>query len=192
MKTFTEFDGFSLKNATAKKAELVAAGKTAEELPQAMGEALKVEGDRLTYLLAALEVTEGRTDGLKRVVVYTVDEGKSAPKGAVQKGEKYFLAEYFYVPAPKRAPGKDREERGGRGGRGGKGKRGRGKGGRGGKPGEARTEGGGGGRGRGPRRERAPRPEKPSGPPNVKPVNAAQTGGEQTAKPGDETPPANG
>lgn len=210
MKTLTEFDGFSLKNAHAKKAELVAAGKTAEELPQALGEALKVEGDRLTFLLAALEVTEGKAEGLKRVVVYTVDEGKSAPKGAMQKGEKYFLPEYFYTAAPKRPAGKGRDDD--RGGRGGKGKRGRGKGGRGGergrdgKRGEARADGapreggeagvgggGGGGRGRGPRRERAPRPDKPSGPPNVKPLATPKAAnGEQAAKSSDDTPPTAG
>lgn len=118
MKTLTEFDGFRLKNALQTKKELTAAGKTAEELPQAMGEALKLEGDKLTHLLAALELAEGHPEHLKRVVVYTVEEGQKAPNGAVQKGDKWYLAEFFYTPAPKR---KAREEHA-------DGRRGRGKG----------------------------------------------------------------
>ena len=189
MKTLTEFDGFSLKNAHAKKQELVGAGKTAEELPQALGEALKVEGDRLTYLLSALELIEGKPEGIKRVVVYAVEEGKPAPKGTVQKGEKHFLAEYFFVPQAKRP---DREGRHGRGGRdgGGKGKkRGRGRGGRGGTRGERAgrpgpeglqaAEGTGGGSEAGRENKRRPRPNRAKRPPgalpNVKPVSQNAT-----------------
>lgn len=206
MKTLTEFDGFALKNALAKKKELTDAGKTAEELPAALGEALKLEGDRLTFMMAAMEVAESRLDGLKRVVVYTVDEGKTAPKGAVQKGEKHYLAEYFFTAQPKRAGGRDGDRPGRGGKRGGKGDK------RGGKRGE---RGGGGGRGRGPRPEgapaeggaearapreargprenRGPRPQgaggKPNVLPNVKPNAASQTASDAPPKPaGDETP----
>lgn len=136
MKTLTEFDGFSLRNAITKKKELLAAGKTAEELPQALGEALKVEGDRLTLLLAAVELTESKTDQLKRVVVYSVEEGKSAPKGTVEKDGKHFLTEFFFAPSSQKAP---RDEKGRGGGR-------DKKGGRGGKPrggGQKREAGGG-------------------------------------------------
>ena len=134
MKTLTEFDGFSLRNAITKKKELVAAGKTAEELPPALGEALKVEGDRLTLLLAAVELTEAKTDQLKRVVVYSVEEGKSAPKGTVEKDGKHFLTEYFFTPSTQKAPREDRGRGGGRDKKGGR---------------------GGGGKGRGPKREGA-------------------------------------
>src|SRR5262245_23683379 len=103
-KTLTEFDGFRIRNAVTTKAELTKAGKTAEELPAAMGEELKLEGDKLTLFLAALEVAEGRHAALKRIVVYAPEEGKAAPSGAVEKDGKYFLAEFFYVPQkePKR------------------------------------------------------------------------------------------
>lgn len=134
MKTLTEFDGFSLRNAMTKKQELLASGKTPEELPQAMGEALKVEGDRLSFLLAALAVIEGRSDNLKRVVVYSVDEGKAAPKGTVEKDGKHFLAEYFFVPQAKKEQRRD-----GRRPRDGKGR--------------GKKRGGRDGRNRGPRRE---------------------------------------
>lgn len=207
MKTLTEFDGFRLKNALSKKTELTTAGKTAEELPAALGEELKLEGDKLTHFLAALEVAEARPDGIKRVVVFSVDEGKSAPKGALQKGDKWYLAEYFASAPTRQGRNNNRDDRGGRGkGKGkGKGRGGRdrgdrrgGGGGRGERPeanaaagtsGEAGKEGGE----RRPRRRppRGPRREggegkpaaaaKPSGPPNVVPNKVA-------AKPTAEAP----
>ncbi len=149
MKTLTEFDAFRLKNALNTKKELTAAGKTAEELSAALGEALKLEGDKLTVFLAALEIAEERPEGLKRVVVFAVEEGKSAPKGALLRGDKNFLAEFFAPPASAQKRF-DSDDRGGRDGkRGGKGG-GKGRGGR-----EGGREGGGGG-GRGPRPERTP------------------------------------
>jgi hypothetical protein len=151
-KTLTEFDGFRIRNAATTKAELVKAGKTAEELSAAMGEALKLDGDKLTLLLAALDVAEGRQASLKRVVVYAPEEGKPAPSGAIEKDGKYFLAEFFYVPQaqPKRhGRGDERGERKGKG----RGKRGR-----------------GGDRGRDERRGRGPRP---TGAPGEQPQAAA-------------------
>lgn len=195
LKTHTEFDGFRLKAALEKKAELTKAGKTAEELPAALGEALKLEGDKLALLLAALEVAESRPDNLKRVVVFNAEEGKPGPSGAVQKGEKWFLSEFFYVPQAQ-----PRRGRGGRDDRG-EGKRGGKKGRRGGRRGdrdrdrgrtgdrapgaersasENKKEGGPGGgeagakeggRGRRPRGDRGPRPQRrPDGPPPKLPV----------------------
>lgn len=127
MKTLTEFDGFRLKTALEKKKELVAAGKTAEELPAALGEALKLEGDKLTLMLNALELAEGKGQNLKRIVVFTIAEGKTAPSGAIQKNDKFYLAEFFYTaPQGKPARGRDGERGGGRGGRGDRKKGGRG------------------------------------------------------------------
>jgi hypothetical protein len=162
VKTLTEFDGFSLRNALAKKQELAASGKTADDLPQALGEALKVEGDRLTYLLAALEVIESKPENLKRVVVYNVDEGKQAPKGTIEKGGKHFLAEYFFIPSAK----KERRTSAGPG----KGSRGKKK--------------GRGGRGRGPRREGSQGnrgSQKTDGAPKPAPTAAAEPKAEPQA-----------
>jgi hypothetical protein len=203
MKTLTEFNGFALKNALETKKQLVAAGKTAEELPAAMGEALKLEGDKLTFYLAAIEVAEARPDNLKRVVVLDIPETEKAPKGAEKKGEKYFIAEYFYTPAPKReGRGQGRHEgrgdgkkRGkGRGGRGGRGQRDeRGRGGRPGQgaeqnasgaTGEARADGGGKtGEGESDQRRRR-RPRGPRRPRSPDAQGAPQSGkGPQNAKP---------
>ncbi len=151
MKTITEFLGATLKNALKTKQELVAAGKTAEELPAAMGESLKLEGDKLTVLLSTLEIVEKKTNDLKRVVVCTLAEGEVAPKGLEKKGDHYFSVEFF-PPMPGQEPargkgrgdardgGKDRgragKRDGKRGGRGGQDRDGRGGG----------RDGGGGGR----------------------------------------------
>lgn len=176
MKTLTEFATPTLKNAHAKKQELTAAGKTAEELPAALGEALKIEGDKLTYLLAALELVGEKTHDLKRVVVSSLAEGEKAPSSAKLVGEKYYTVEH-YAPINKGGPredargGRDKGRRDGKGGKGGK--RGEGRGGRRGegRGGEGRSAEGGAGRGgegggggeRGERGGRGPRGPKPVG-----------------------------
>lgn len=155
MRTITEFAAITLKNAAKTKAELLASGKTAEELPAAMGEALKLEGDKLNFLMNAIEAAGEKYDNMKRVVVSSLNEGEKAPSGAKQMGEQYYAVEFY--PSMRSAPqDAGRDERGGRGGRGGRGdKRG------GGKPGErgGRGPGGGGGPGgdRGARGPRGPR-----------------------------------
>lgn len=157
MKTLTEFAVIHLKNAQAKADELTAAGKTAEELPAALGEALSIEGDKLKFLLAALEVYKVRSEGLKRVLVISVGENEKAPQGAEKHDEQFYLAEFFPVPvSSQKGRGDRRDERGGKGDRGGrgdrKGKRGQGRG--------RRDE-----RSAGEKREpRAPRETKPLAP----------------------------
>ena len=187
MKTLTEFAVITLKNAADKKQELTTAGKTAEELPAALGEALKVEGDKLTYLLAALETVGEKTRDLKRVIVSSLNEGETAPSAAKLVGDKYYTVEYF-VKMSTQPPKPERDERGGR--RGGRdGKKGGGRGGPGGDrgvrggergfggaPGGDRGGPGGGGGAGGRGGERGPRaPRAPQGPgtlpkPLVKPV----------------------
>lgn len=176
MKTLTEFPGFNLKNAVKVKQDLLAGGKTAEELPQALGEALKAEGDKLNFILNAIELVEKELEDLKRVVVYSLNEGEKAPSRAIQKGDHYFLAEY-YPPLVKdqpkgkgpQGPGKPRGKRKGRGGRRGEGGKDFQK-----TAGAARPEGGAEGEER-PRRRRprfprrAPQAASPEGAP--KPAN---------------------
>lgn len=200
MKTLTEFDGFRLKNALNTKKELIAAGKTPEELPAALGEALKLEGDKLSLMLAALEVAETRSDNIKRIVVFAAEEGKPGPKGAVQKEDKHFLAEYFFSPqAQPRGPREGRD--GGRGGRGGKKGRGGKRGGRGGRegggdrgprregaPAEASREGGGGGERRPRPRRGGGKPGEPGAKPNVKPNVTPKTQAPTENKTEDKTP----
>jgi hypothetical protein len=95
MKTLTEFPVMNLKNAIRTKQELVTSGKTAEELPQALGEVLKIEGDRLNWLINAVELVGTKQEDLKRVVVYGLNEGEKAPAHATQKGDQYYLVEYY-------------------------------------------------------------------------------------------------
>ena len=105
MKTLTEFTAFGLKQAVQTQASLTQQGKTPEELPAAMGEAMKMEGDRLSYLMGALEVISSkgpkgpRTEDLKRVLVFSIAEGDKVPHGALVKeadGKKTgYMAEYY-------------------------------------------------------------------------------------------------
>ena len=126
MKTLTEFPSATIKNATKIRQELITSGKTPEELPAALGEALKLEGDKLNRLMNALEATGSHhLNDLKRVVVYLPAEVEKAPEGTVQKGEHLYLVEYYTVPAQKIPETKSPRDRGNRG----KGDQNRGKGG---------------------------------------------------------------
>lgn len=166
MKTLTEFAAITIKNAAKTRQELTAAGKTAEELPQAMGEALKLEGDKLNFLMNAIDVVGDKHNDLKRVIVMTLNEGEKAPGKAEQKGEHYYVTEYFPPIAKKGAHPAGKEARGGRDDRRGKrgdkkGKRGE----RGGRGGDGKKAGERGGE-RGPRGPRGPRGDKKATPPS--------------------------
>lgn len=95
MKTITEFAGPTLKSAAKVKQDLVTAGKTPEELPQALGDALKIEGEKLGFILNALEVVGARMDNLKRVVILVPTEGEKITASGVQKGDQYYRSEYY-------------------------------------------------------------------------------------------------
>jgi hypothetical protein len=124
MKTITEFPSMNLKNAVKLKQELMAGGKTAEELAPALGESLKLEGDRLNWMMAAVELVEKKLEDIKRVVVYSLAEGEKPSGHVVQKGEHCYLVEYY--TSMNKKPVSDRDQAPvGRGGRDGKrGKRG--------------------------------------------------------------------
>jgi hypothetical protein len=124
MKTITEFHVATLKTAHKTRQELLTAGKTAEELPVALGEALKLEGDKLANIIAALEFVEAdaksKTYDLKRVIVSTLAEKETTPKSTLQRGDFYFTIEYF-PPLPgqekKQPKGRDGDRHGGRDGK---------------------------------------------------------------------------
>ncbi len=148
MKTITEFHATRIKSAIQTQKQLSEAGKTAEELPAALGEALKLEGDKLQLLLNALAALEERdaagkkSQDLKRVVAYTAQEGEKTQAGLIQKGEHWFSIEYY---PPLNPPPAKRGKRPfgdkGKNARGGKGRRDnpRFKRGEAGKPGESAT-----------------------------------------------------
>jgi hypothetical protein len=167
MKTITEFSGFQLSAALKKFAELSTSGKTAEECAQEMGSLYKLEGDKLKYFLAALDVAKAKPNHLKRVLVFSLNEGEKAPAGAIEKEGTHYASEFFYVPEPKKNQKREGKHFGGKG-RGGKG-RGKGRGGKGGGD-RDRNE-----RGRAPRGPR--RDSKPSAASAEKPAPAAENKG---------------
>ncbi len=130
MKTITEFPGMSIRNAAKTKQDLITSGKTPEELPAALGEALKVEGPRLEFLVSVLDIVGTKFNDLKRAIVYAPNEGEKAPQGLLQKGDHFFLVEYFASLSKPEQPshpadrnprnGKRDGKKGGRDGRGGK------------------------------------------------------------------------
>ncbi len=175
MRTITEFFGMALKTAaekipaltaeatTAAHEALKAEGKTEEEMAAALpdatkaainakiGEAFKLEGDKLSMFANAITVMKDARGTVKRVIVMAkATEEEKAPGSAKEIDGKFYVVEGF--PEPQReAP---RDERGGKFGD----KRG-GKGGRGGKPGREGDRGGRGApRGDGARPEGGARP----------------------------------
>jgi hypothetical protein len=179
MKTLTEFPSFALKSATEAWIALTIEGKSGEEATTALGETLKVEGEKLKHLISAIDFAKNKTQGLKRVLVVSIGENEKAPEGSEKREELYFVAEFFPAqqerPRPQFGRG-DRDDRGGSGGRGDK----RG-GGRGGDRDRNDRGGRGGDRPQGDRPrfggERAPRPE------GVVIINAAAPSGDRPARP---------
>jgi hypothetical protein len=186
MKTITEFHVATLKIAHKTRQELLTAGKTAEELPVALGEALKLEGDKLANMIAALDFVDADTKSksldLKRVIVQTPTEKETADAKtglpSLKRENFYFTIEYF-PPLPgqekKQPRGRD-DDRGGRGRDGKRGDRkGKGKGGPrgdrdGGRPGRGAPRDAGA-----PRAEGAPAGENRRPPRAPRDPNAPQT-----------------
>ncbi len=169
MKTLTEFFGRNLKTLeeqmatiqseakTAAEEALKTEGKTEEEIQAALPEAIKaavgtkiteltkMEGDKISWLLSALEMVKGKKGSIKRVLVMSASEGEKIPSDLKEIDGKYFSVEFFPEAArPGAKMDSSRDDRGGRdgkgrGGKGGKGGRdGKGRGGRGGRDGDDR------------------------------------------------------
>jgi hypothetical protein len=71
MKTITEFSGFVLKDAMAKKAALLTEGKSEEEAQTSINELLKLDEAKGTFYKNVVDMTSSRVDRVKRVVVAT-------------------------------------------------------------------------------------------------------------------------
>jgi len=98
MKSMTEFFAHKLIKGNTAKAALVADGKTPEEIEAGLGEAFKLEGDKLKFFVNAMQVAEDNAEKLGRVLVFKFEEGESIPPKAVA------VDEYHYVPEFQKAP----------------------------------------------------------------------------------------
>jgi len=145
MKTITEFSGFTLKEAIAKKAALISEGKTEEEAQAVISEQLKlIDEVKVGYYKNAVDMTNSRVAQVKRVVVAlkSVDT-EVVPTAFAEREGHFYLVEYFpQAGAVSRGHSDDRDDRGSYGKGGGRGGNDRGRGG----PGGGR---GGNDRGRG-------------------------------------------
>lgn len=173
MKTITEFSGFTLKEAIAKKAALLTEGKTEEEAQAAVNEMLKLDEAKAPFYKNAVDMTGSRIDRVKRVVVATKgSETEKVPDAFMEREGNFYLVEFF--PQTSERGGRKEESSsyhddfargrtgGGRGRGGPGGDRGRGRGGRDGERGSDRGRGPGGDRGRGDRPAREAREQRPS------------------------------
>lgn len=113
MKSITEFQMATLQKFISTKTALKDAGKSDEEITAALGETLKLEGDKLKYITAAAELAAGKPN-VRRVVVTSFAEGETAPAKYQKVEETHYLVETLETgkPAASVAPTKG----GGRGG----------------------------------------------------------------------------
>ena len=134
MKTITEFSGFVLKEAVAKKAALLAEGKTEEEAQTVINEQLKLDESKVAFYKNSLDMTSSRLPTVKRVVVAVkATETEVVPTSFIEREGHFYWVEYFPQAGARghMSQGRD-DERGGRGGDRGRGGRGGGDRGRGG------------------------------------------------------------
>ena len=121
MKSVTEFLIFKLLDGLKAKTELTTAGKTPEETLQALGEAFKMEGDKLKHFNNAVEVTSQNQEKLYRVLVVSLNEGETIPAQAVKMDEHYYIPEFQKEIKPVVSKADLKSNRGGKsGGKGGK------------------------------------------------------------------------
>lgn len=92
MKSVTEFHTHKLVKGIETKNTLATSGKTPEEIQQGIGEAFKLEGDKLKFFFNALDVASQNMEKLARILVVSFNEGESIPHKAVK------VEEHFYIP----------------------------------------------------------------------------------------------
>ena len=96
MKTLTEFSGFVLKDALAKKAALLAEGKTEEEAQGAINEQLKLDESKAGFYRNVVDMTSSRVDRVKRVVVaLKASDAEKVPESYIEREGHFYLVEYF-------------------------------------------------------------------------------------------------
>lgn len=119
MKSVTEFANVTLTAAIKKKAALASEGKSPEEIEAGLGEAFKMEGDKLKHLVQSIEVAGANQENLKRVLVVSLAEGEKAPAKAVQVESTCYVPEFHVTAKPQAARSDDKRGGKGRGGKGG-------------------------------------------------------------------------
>jgi len=117
MKSVTEFPTFNLALGIKTKGELTAAGKTPEEILQGMGEAFKLEGDKLKHFINASDVASQNLEKLFRILVVSLAEGESIPPKAVKVEEHFYIPEFQKEAKPVATKADIKSARGGKGDR---------------------------------------------------------------------------
>jgi len=114
MKSVTEFPTHKLDKGIEMKTALTTEGKSPEEMEAAIGEAMKLEGDKLKYFVAALDVAAENREKLTRIRVMSPEEGEKLPEKAVQVEEHVYLPEFAkgVLTADPKAPVKKNDTRG--------------------------------------------------------------------------------
>ncbi len=95
MKSVTEFPVHKLTQGIKAKSELVAAGKTPEEIETSLGESFKLEGEKLKHFINACEVASQNPDKLARVLVVSLNEGETAPPKSLQVEEHHYVPDFM-------------------------------------------------------------------------------------------------
>lgn len=92
MKSISEFQSFTLQKIAAAKSQLLADGKTPEEVSAAIGETFKLEGDKLRYALTATDLIKDKPS-VRRVVIVGFAEGEAVGPKYQKVEEDYYLVD---------------------------------------------------------------------------------------------------
>ncbi|OFZ29492.1 MAG: hypothetical protein A2622_07125 [Bdellovibrionales bacterium RIFCSPHIGHO2_01_FULL_40_29] len=112
MKSITEFPQSTLLKVLAAKSALTTEGKTPEEITTAMGESLKMEGDKLKFAMAAADLAAGKT-AVRRVLVASIADGETPPAKYQKVEDNYYLVETLEPMKPKEVAAPSKFGRGG-------------------------------------------------------------------------------
>lgn len=112
MKSITEFTQPSLQKVLAAKTTLASEGKTPEEIATALGETLKMEGDKLKFIQVAADLVVGK-NSVRRVLVATFAEGETIPSKYQKVEDTYYAVETLELTKPAPAAAAPAKGRGG-------------------------------------------------------------------------------
>lgn len=94
MKSVTEFFTHKLIKGLDTKKALTGEGKSPEEVLAGLGEAFKLEGDKLKFFNNAMDVASQNMEKLSRILVVTYSEGETIAPKAVKIEEHHYIPEF--------------------------------------------------------------------------------------------------
>lgn len=100
MKSVTEFFTHKLVKGIESKTALEAEGKTPEEIQASIGEAFKLEGDKLKHFLNSMTVATEHMENLARIQVISLNEDEAAPAKSIKIEDHHYIPDFRNLKPP--------------------------------------------------------------------------------------------